>query len=200
MTVSMDFPSPEIGSKPMPSPAIPVEALWMKMSGPLARYAGKMLGAQAAGEDTVQDVFGRYLEKRPVFALLVQQEAWLWRSVRNAVLDILRSKRHRITDSLDDLISPNTHTDRTSYEPPDGNPDPECVASNRETLRLAQAAFETLSRDDRDILWMSEVEGLEVSDLAAIYRRPATLVKVRLHRARKRLRAGIMKMEVPEHG
>lgn len=170
------------------TPPAGLEALWHRMSGPLSRYAGQQLGSAAAGEDTVQDVFSRYIESEPVFEALAQQEAWLWRSTRNAVLDILRSKRHRTTRSLDEMRDPGNTNDATTFEPEDHRPSPEQAASAREALATVQLAFRELSDDDRDILWLSEVEGLEVKELAKVYRRPAALVKVRLHRARKRLR------------
>ncbi len=178
-------------------PAIGLETLWDRMSGQLARYAGRLLGSLAAGEDAVQDVFSRYIERRPEFELLAQQEAWLWRSVRNAVLDILRSKGHRITESLDALRDPES--EGLGFEPADGGPSPERIAGNRQQLRLVQETFETLGAEDREILWLSEVEGLEVKELASVYRRPAALVKVRLHRARKRLRAKLEEKGLDSH-
>jgi len=176
-------------------PPLPLEALWHRMSGALARYAGKQLGSPAAGEDTVQDVFSRYIESQPSFELLAQQEAWLWRSTRNAVLDILRSKRHRTTQSLDSL------RDQTAapFEPENHGPSPEQAVFTGEALGIVQKLFGEISSDDRDILWLSEVEGLEVKELAGVFRRPAALVKVRLHRARKRFRAKLEERGVAGH-
>lgn len=176
-------------------PPLSLEALWQRMSGALARYAGKQLGSSAAGEDAVQDVFSRYIESRPTFELLAQQEAWLWRSTRNAVLDILRSKRHRTTQSLDSLRDQTA----SQFEPENHAPNPEQAAFTGEALGIVQKLFAEVSTDDRDILWLSEVEGLEVKELAAVYRRPAALVKVRLHRARKRFRAKLEERGVAGH-
>lgn len=175
-------------------PVEDVEALWERLSGVLARYSAKLLGNTTAGEDTVQDVFRRYLESGPIFESRIQQDAWLWRTTRNAVIDGLRSRKRQKTESLDAIMDMENKTESGGWEPADASANPERHADLRQRLARIQQAFETLSDSDRDLLWLVEVEGFTLERLARIVRRPSALVKVRLHRARKRLKAAAIRM------
>jgi RNA polymerase sigma-70 factor (ECF subfamily) len=69
-----------------------VERLWREYGGWLLSYAVSYLGDHAAGEDVLQSVFTRLLDKG-VPPGIESAKAWLSRSVRNESLNSLRSRK-----------------------------------------------------------------------------------------------------------
>ncbi|HSI03384.1 MAG TPA: sigma-70 family RNA polymerase sigma factor [Myxococcota bacterium] len=67
-------------------------------------------------------------------------------------------------------------------------PTPEASAAQRAEGRRLAAAMQELSTDDRTILLLRFREDLPYEELAVVLGRPQTLLKVRVHRALKRLR------------
>jgi len=76
---------------------------------------------------------------------------------------------------------------------------PVAVASARspEDHRVAavRAALAHLEEEDREILRLSSWEGLTPSEIAAVMGLPGVTVRSRLHRARKRLRTEVLKLD-----
>lgn len=72
-----------------------------------------------------------------------------------------------------------------------GASDPAPVYSARRQLSTALAV---LSADDRMMIIMSEVEGWKVSELAALFGKSEGLIKMRLSRARKKMRERLARL------
>src|SRR3954470_4462568 len=68
-------------------------------------------------------------------------------------------------------------------------PDPSTVLENRAESRQVLAALDRLSAEDRELITLIAWEGLTPAEAAAALGVPAGTARVRLHRARTRLRA-----------
>jgi RNA polymerase sigma-70 factor (ECF subfamily) len=71
---------------------------------------------------------------------------------------------------------------------PDARPGPEAVAEGRIELRAVLKALQTLAEGDRAALLMSALEGMSQAAIAASLDLSIAAVKVRIHRARIRLK------------
>jgi RNA polymerase sigma factor (sigma-70 family) len=118
-------------------------------------------------------------------------KAWILRIVTNACYDQLRSKKRRPADSLDDLP---VEQDHVSYlRDPAERPDE--YVQRQELNRLLQAGIQSLPEDQRLILVLSDVQGMNYQEVAEIAGVALGTVKSRLSRGRAKLRDYLI-----EHG
>ncbi len=68
-------------------------------------------------------------------------------------------------------------------------PDGEDHAARQETARSLNLALQRVSADDRALLLLRFCESLNYEELRSVYARPQSVLKMRVHRAVKRLRA-----------
>ena len=115
--------------------------------------------------------------------------AWLLRIVTNACYDQLRRKKRRPTQSLDDLPMEADHTAylRDPAEQPDE------YAERQELNRLLQEAIRRLPPDQRIVLVLSDVQGLNYRGIAQATGLALGTVKSRLSRARAKLRDDLVR-------
>lgn len=115
--------------------------------------------------------------------------AWLLRIVTNACYDQLRRKKRRPTQSLDDLPMEADHTAylRDPAEQPDE------YAERQELNRLLQEAIRRLPPDQRIVLVLSDVQGLNYREIAQATGLALGTVKSRLSRARAKLRDDLVR-------
>jgi len=120
--------------------------------------------------DILQETFTRYLEK---YGEEGQNPALLYTIARNAVVDSHR-KRRRDTPLLDE------------QEPSTNNPETDMMV--REDFRRVLAAMQELEPKERDILSLVVSSGLPYREIARISGTSEANVKVRIHRARVKLK------------
>ncbi len=82
--------------------------------------------------------------------------------------------------------------------PPDAVPDPALLHERSADGRRVRAALRELSEEDRELLTLVAWEGLTPAQAAAALGLPAGTARVRLHRARGRLRAALDVPASPE--
>jgi RNA polymerase sigma-70 factor (ECF subfamily) len=113
--------------------------------------------------------------------------AWLLRTVTNACYDELRRKKRHPTTPLE----PETD-DGDEVETPrwlaDPSASPEQQFDQAELEHAIQHCLEDLPTDFRAVVVLSDIQGLDYSEVASIVRKPLGTVKSRLARARLRLR------------
>lgn len=133
-------------------------------------YFLRLSGNSSEAEELAQDTFVRACGAAVRFRGDSSPRTWLLGIARRVWLEALR-KRHRGTPAPGDT---------------EGNdPIGELVPERVDLLR----AFSSLSEADRDVLTTVDVLGLTPSEAALIYEVSPEALRVRLHRARTRLRA-----------
>jgi len=120
--------------------------------------------------DILQESFTRYLEK---YGDEGENPALLYTIARNAVVDGYR-KQGRDKQLLD--------------EPELSQPNPETDMMVREDYRRVLAAMQELEPEERDILSLVVSSGLPYREIARIAGTSEANVKVRVHRARVKLK------------
>jgi len=120
--------------------------------------------------DILQEAFTRYLEK---YGEEGQNPALLYTIARNAVVDSHRKQR-RDTPLLDE------------QEPSANNPETDMMV--REDFRRVLAAMQKLEPEERDTLSLVVSSGLPYREIARISGTSEANVKVRIHRARVKLK------------
>ncbi len=136
-------------------------------------------------EDMAQEIFLKaYLAIRS-FNFESSFSTWLGRVAVNHCYDYLRHERSSRVKYFSDMSEEaSQRIEEGLQSEPGAVPDVEKQTMARETV---SALLERASPDDRTVLVLKEMEELSVEEIAQIMRLTQTAVKVRLHRARKRM-------------
>ena len=144
---------------------------------PLTSYAMRMFGGNLhAARDVVQHTFLQ-LCKQPQAKVAKKLAPWLYTVCRNRALDEIKNQSNRTRSFSDaDLNSIST-----------GARDPAEQAESDDLLRSLKQQFDCLSDPEREVieLWS---RGLGTADIADVLNKKPGTVRVRLHRAIKRLK------------
>ena len=138
--------------------------------------------------DVTQEVFVRVLRSVGGFRGEAAFGTWLHRVTVNASLTSLRKRSRQARPGLQAFGAPGEHA---GAELADDAAGPEERAERAELLARAQAAVAALPESSRTIVVLRDVEGLSTAEVAAATGLSETAVKVRLFRARERLRASL---------
>ncbi len=151
------------------------ETLYRDAYAPLLIYAERRLSSRQAADDAVGEVFARAYERIDRFAWRGGGiYGWLYGILRNIVLETHRASARQIALGEHDEADPNP------------GPAEEVVAV--EDKDHVRAAFERLPEDDRELLELRVVGGLDAKDAAAVLDRKPGAVGMAQSRALGRLR------------
>ena len=144
----------------------------------LFNYLLRMTGDYDLSRDIMQESFTRCLER---YGDRLDSPALLYRVARNLVVDHMRKKAR--SEPLGD---------RQAI-------DPVCMDHQlmiREQYREVLGALQALGFEDRELLSLVAGESLSYREIAAILDTTENTIKVRVHRARRRLRSLLAKRGV----
>jgi RNA polymerase sigma factor (sigma-70 family) len=145
--------------------------------------AYRILGDPDAAADATQDAFLSAFKAMRQFRG-GSFKAWVLRIVTNACYDQLRSKRRRPADSLDDMP---VEDDRLEFLR-DPAEQPGEYVERRQLNQVIQGAILRLPPEQRMVLVLSDVQGLNYQEIAEATGLSLGTVKSRLSRGRARLR------------
>lgn len=162
------------------------ERLMRQHNRRLFRVARSILRDDADAEDALQDGYIRAHRAMASFRGEASLSTWLTRVIVNQALE--RRRRSR-----DEAGAP-AEAETTAGLGADGVPEtPETLAMRADLRRLIERAVDELPEAYRSVFMLREVEGLSVEETAAALAISAANTKVRLLRARARLRHALGK-------
>lgn len=165
------------------------ETVYARYRPEIVRYLSRIAGPNEA-EDLAQEVFLKVGRGLADFRGESEIRTWIYRIARNAAIDRLRS-RSAGEDRLggypvaDDSVGEGDIFDR--LESP--LPSVERILADKETHRCLRSHLGLLPAPYREILDLSEWAELTNAEIAEKLAVSLDTVKIRLHRARKRLKA-----------
>jgi RNA polymerase sigma-70 factor, ECF subfamily len=138
-------------------------------------------------EDIAQEVFTKLFFSLPQFRLEASFEAWLYRITVNQCCDYLRKRKR----------TPHVNESELSAEEAANFERVGSFSQSREMdislrLEMRQTADNLLSAlppQERSLLVLKEVEELSIEELMAVFKASRSAIKVRLFRARRRLKS-----------
>ena len=141
--------------------------------------AYRLTGNNEDARDVVQDTYLRAYRGLKKFRGEAQFSTWLYRITANcANTQLGRSSKHRHEELPDDAPIADRHIDR----------DPEARADNLQLRAELQEALQALPPKLRSVVVLRDIYDLPHSEIAAELGISQSAAKVRLHRARKKLR------------
>jgi RNA polymerase sigma factor (sigma-70 family) len=145
-------------------------------------YALRRSGSRDDALDVVAETFATAWRRRTDMPVNPDElRPWLFGIARRCLANAVRSS-HR-AGRLGQRLA-NSLTDVT-------DPDPSTLHENRAESRRVHEALEDLSSEDRELVTLIAWEGLTPTQAATALGVPAGTARVRLHRARTRLRAAL---------
>lgn len=161
-------------------------ACLIKRFAPLVyAQAMRLLGDADEAEGVLQQTFIKACDKLDTYEGRSGLGSWLYRIATNEALMHLRQRSPRV--DLDDV----TETIQTDEMPQRLTPwtfDPATAALNSELRTVLEQALASLPETLRVVFVLRDIQGLSTEETAAALGLGESAVKVRLHRARLRLR------------
>lgn len=142
------------------------EELYEKYGKLLFRISYAILCSREDAEDTVQEVFYKYLVKQPIFRDADHEQAWFLRVASNQSKDMLRRRKIRTTLTLEEI---------EEYE----------IAPEQATI--LQDLF-SLPETYKMVMILHYLEDFSVQDIARSQGLSVSAVKMRLSRGREMLK------------
>lgn len=153
-----------------------MSALYTLHAPGLLRYAYSMINDTGTAQDALQEIFLRYFVARSEGRQFMDPKAWLYRVLRNHLLDILKSSNMKNEIAIDRI-----------EEPPDGWNDPERRYHRAEMARnLARA----LAPRELECVRL-RAEGLSYDEIAEVLDLRQGTVGATLARAHKKVRRAL---------
>lgn len=149
----------------------------------LFRFAMSIVGNATEAEDVVQEVFIKIWQNRQQISTLNSVEAWSMKLTKNLSLDKLRSK-HRRTDGLENVVEISSR-----------EATPDRATELKDTMSRIKALMFQLPEKQRQILQLRDIEGMTYEEISQVLELPLNQIKVNLFRARKQIRAKLLKSE-----
>jgi RNA polymerase sigma-70 factor, ECF subfamily len=150
----------------------------------------RMLGDPTEAEDLAQEAFLQLFRKIHTFRGESAFSSWLHRLTANVVLMSFR-RRKPLTTSLDEVVKPDDDHEMPRHEI--GGPDLR-LSGMYDRINL-QAAIEVLPEGYRLMFLLHDVHGYEHNEIAQMLHCSIGNSKSQLHKARKRLRTLLSRME-----
>lgn len=155
------------------------------------RYVLSIVGSPSEAEDLTQETFLRAHEKRSSLEDPAKLLPWLYRIATNACYDRFRQGSFRKRpQSLDQMTGGGAES--AGFEPADKNaPRLDKLMEQDEMSTCVQKYLLDLPDTYRAVLMLHDVEGLTNPETAELLGISLATAKIRLHRAREKLRAAL---------
>lgn len=153
--------------------------------GRIRAYIARMIGADDEADDLLQETFARALAAKDSFQGESKISTWLYSIATHACLDYLKSARRRRVD----LVPPETLIRVTADEEESPHLSAALLIDQARMGECVRGLIGELPPDQRMALLLHDIEGMNLAGLADALGCTAATAKVRIHRARKRLRA-----------
>jgi len=140
----------------------------------LYRMAYRVLGDRFEAWDICQEAFVRAFTSLARFDERLSFYTWLYRIAMNLTIDHLRRKKVRKSVGMEEPDS------LASVDPP-----PQEILEEAERAQRVQEVLGRLPEKYRVVLVLRDMEGLTPREIARIIKVPSSLVRWRLHHARK---------------
>ncbi|MCX6147217.1 MAG: RNA polymerase sigma factor [Candidatus Kapabacteria bacterium] len=152
---------------------IAFEEIYSRHSSRIHAYCLRFIGNKEEAQDVFQETFIRFFQSKSLDRQMVNLPAYLLRICRNLCISSKKSEQNMVT--YEDYMSSVTDSHESTME-------------QNELLALVKMALDLLPEDYREIFVLREYNGLSYSDIAEALNDNVESVKVRIFRARQKVR------------
>lgn len=149
----------------------------------------RMLGNHEDSEDALADVFVKVWRSAASFRGESKFTTWLYRIAGNTARDVLRARKARPEVAIDDDILTETDLVGTA------SVNPETCVINADEIARIETAMQKLSEEDRLLVGLYHIQECSLEDIAEITGLNRSNLKVKLFRARQKLKAHLENLD-----
>lgn len=149
---------------------------------PMYSLLYRMLGNHEDAEEALADVFIKVWRAAASFRGASKFTTWLYRIAGNTARDILRSRKARPEVTVEDAVLSEMELDSSA------SIDPEKVLLGAERAATIEVAMRRLSDEDRLLVTLYHMQECSLEEMSQITGQNRTNLKVKLFRARQKLR------------
>jgi len=162
-----------------PTPAF--AQLARELSAPLLRYLTRQVGDAALAEDLRQETLLKIERGLPGFAGRADIKTWAFSIASRVAIDYLRQPAHRLKVVEMDAAA----------QVADGHAEIDEQLVIDEMNSCVRGVIDSLPPDYRTALILHDLEGMSAEQTAAVSQCSLATAKIRIHRARQRLKAAL---------
>jgi len=162
------------------------DQIYAELQPKIRNYLARLLGDQEA-EDSVQEVFAKVSRSLDSFKGQSKLSTWVYRIATNTAIDKLRSPGFKHTAGQATLED-NSEVENAAATITQNNTPTDQKIIHKEMSECVHEYVDRLPPDYRTVLILKEIEGFKNREIADILQISLENVKVRLHRARARLK------------
>jgi RNA polymerase sigma-70 factor (ECF subfamily) len=152
----------------------------LKFSKPLLRYLTRMTRNSADADDLLQETLIRVASELPHLRSSEAIKEWTYRIATNVAIDFLRKTKRAHFEEFSDEIAVSESDEDDGFIVDEMN---DCI----------RGVIDRLPPDYRAAIILSDLQGQTVAETAQIMDISIPAAKVRIHRARKRLKESLNK-------
>jgi RNA polymerase sigma-70 factor (ECF subfamily) len=150
----------------------------------LIRYGRHLLHNAAEAEDLAQETLIRAYRQQATLHDPAALESWLYRIATHICIDRLRQRARTTARQAESPVEDLPIVDQAQ-------PSQFVIVQQAEMGECVDQYVATLSDPQKAVLLLHDADGLQDSEIADLLALPLTTVKMRLHRARQRLKAAL---------
>ena len=166
------------------SPVLDFQTVHDRFRSQVLRYLTRLVGETEA-QDLTQSVMLKVSEGLSSFRGDSSLSTWIYRIATNTALDTLRRKTSQPLGEVD------LEADETDVPEEAQTASTEKTAIREEMNACIREFIERLPQDYKTVMVLSELEGFQNAEIAAVLEISLDTVKIRLHRAREKLRKSL---------
>lgn len=170
--------------------AMEFDTLYGSFHPRILRYLARLIGPDEA-EDVAQEVFVKISRSVDEFRNQSQLSTWIYRIATNAAIDRMRSVEYRAARKTSPIEGACESGSADLVTIASADVSTEHQAIQREMSRCVQGLMNRLPESYRTVLILSDMEGLKDREIAEVLDVTIEAAKVRLHRARAKLRKSL---------
>ena len=167
------------------------EQVYAMFQPKIQRYLIRLIGSKEA-EDLTQEVFIKVNNALHSFKNQSQLSTWIYQIATNAAIDRMRSRSFKQESTelysqsdIDVIVEHNTCSDKKPILPED-------QVVREEMNECIKEYIASLPENYRTVLTLSELEQFKTSEISSILGLSVGTVKIRLHRAKEKLKAELL--------
>lgn len=163
-----------------------LDRLMERHGGRLFRYLVRVLQDETEAQEVAQETFVRVFLHRARFEVGQRFSGWLYSIATNLGRDVLRRRQTRRSHAVSVMEGAALRTELGGGGEAGGDPHGELA--RRERGELVREAIGGLAEDLREVVILSEYEGLSHAEIGEVVGCSAKAVEMRLYRGRQVLR------------
>jgi len=165
--------------------------LWSAYGSPIRGYILSLVRDPAEADDLTQETFLRAVRKLGTLQDESKLSAWLYRIATNLCHDRFRQlSRHKGSVSLDAPLD-DASSSLAKTLPDSDTPSLNQLLEQSEMSACVQRYIEVLPDSYRGVILLHDLEGMTNEEIAEMLNSSIGAVKIRLHRARARLKSAL---------